>query len=1704
MDLSRHTQQTSVLFHGILLVCLLVLASNPAANARLQEFLPTGGLDNQLGRNLPAQSDVMMTSSLRIASSQFAGQRFVKVAKSTNSLDEAAVAVASNGGHTCAITITGGVECWGNNYIGQLGDGTAITRYSPVSVSGLSSSVTAITLGGDYTCALTTDGAVKCWGSNYYGQLGDGTTSSSTTPVDVSGLASGVIAIAAGDSHTCALTSFGAVKCWGINTDGQLGDGTTIDRHNPVNALGLSTGISAITAGEYHSCAVTTLGTVKCWGNNSSGELGNGTTVSSSTPVDVSGLFSGAIAVSAGGLFTCALSSDGAVQCWGSGGYGELGNGSYANQHTPVNVIGLQTGITAITTGIGNACALTNTGAVKCWGYNGEGQNGDGTNNVYENAPVNVIGIQAKVINIASGSNSDHTCALTSDGAIQCWGNDSSGQLGNGPTDNYFVPSSYVNGLSSNVATIAAGADHTCAVTISGAVKCWGRNDFGEVGDGSNLVRYTPVDVTGLSGGISTVVAGQMHSCALTTTGAVKCWGFSLTLGGGTSSNSYVPVDVVGLSSGIVAIAAGTYSVHTCAITSVGSVKCWGENNAGQLGDGTTTDRYTPVDVIGLSSKVKAISVGWYHTCALTETGAVMCWGANNNGQLGNGTTTENPDPIAVSGLPTNIMSIVAGANHTCALTETGAVMCWGANNSGQLGNGTTTESHTPVGVVGLSSGVVSIAVGATFTCALMTGGQVKCWGSNGLGVLGIIGPSPNMSLTPMDILGFPGSVTAISAGADYGCAIITGGGATCWGDNYFGNLGNGVSYFHFSPVSVIDFGGGSSVSISGNVGIGNGVLNYFDGTSKSVTADENGNYSINVPYKWSGTITPSKFGYTFSPANRPYGNIQFSQTDQNYNAIATRPAPLVIVHGWLGPDYNPSDWDACNKVSFGIEQYNGHNSTMGDLPGWFKVNYDVWIAHIDSSPVSTPSLEKNAICLRNELEHVFSQNPQPITIIAHSMGGLVSRAALNALPANMSQKAVLYTLGSPNAGVPDELLMLLSPSACINQKAVCQFSSSYMENFNSTYLNLGRITYNFIGGDGTSGSPIWETLLGKFSGPNDGIVGKYSAVGWLYPSRSYSPPWWALFSPPGQYWTNEVHVDNWGKSYYSSADDTSPYSHSYECIKTIMNGGIPDTNVTTFCNDAKRTNILARSLSSSTLSLSAFTKLNNGHLDAGQSISIPLTIDTSSTSLFYLSWNGTAPTFTLTRPDNQLIDPAYASANPSEVTYDSFAGGTEVSPYADYSFPTTQPGTWQMNILASSAGAVDYQAFAALDSSRILTAQTNAATYAIGDTATITANLQSSGAGLAGATVAADIMRPDSVVDIISLTDQGGGNYVANYIIPNAPGFLGIDVTATGNDNGTAFSRQEHLIASIKSNALHLTGTYGDQPIDNNGDGLYEKLNFTAGANLTTGGEYEGSADLYSGTQFVTHFADFFNLSTGAQTITLPFDGLAIREAGLNGPYTVKNLSLTPTDTGIPSQSIEIAWVTPSYNVTLFGVNVFSDVPNAYWAQAWIQRLHNAGITGGCSTNPLSYCPDSNVTRAQMAVFLERGMHGVGFSPMPVTLTFGDTFGNFAQYWIEALKTDSITGGCEIGLYCPDTPTTRAQMAVFLLKSEHGSGYAPPPATGMKFTDVPYSYWAASWIEQLANEGITGGCGANLYCPDQPVTRAQMAVFLVKTFNLP
>ncbi|MFA4973687.1 MAG: hypothetical protein WC683_13840 [bacterium] len=360
-------------------------------------------------------------------------------------------------------------------------------------------------------------------------------------------------------------------------------------------------------------------------------------------------------------------------------------------------------------------------------------------------------GFLGGVVEVSAGDG--YTCALLNTGGLKCWGNNGLGQLGDGTMYNSYVPVNVV-GLSSDVYGFSAGSWYVCAVMTYGGVKCWGGNGSGQLGDGATYYNSSvPVDVVGLSSAMEAVSAGSSHTCALMQSGGVKCWGnnYYSQLGDGTADNSYVPVSVIGLSSNVDAVSVGNVS-YTCVLLTMGGLKCWGYDGQGQLGDGIAGGHeITPVDVVGLSSGVEDISAGSNHTCVILASSGVECWGGNDHGQLGDGTFDDSAVPVNVAGLPSGVEDVSAGYRHTCVVMTSGAVMCWGENTWGQLGNGTCDDSATPVSVVGLSSGVKSVAVGDDHTCVVMTSGGVKCWGDNEYGQLGVWPAS--FSNTPVDVV---------------------------------------------------------------------------------------------------------------------------------------------------------------------------------------------------------------------------------------------------------------------------------------------------------------------------------------------------------------------------------------------------------------------------------------------------------------------------------------------------------------------------------------------------------------------------------------------------------------------------------------------------------------------------------------------------------------------------------------------------------------------------------------------------------------------------------------------------------------------------------------------------------------------------------------------------------------------------------------
>ncbi|MBK6971243.1 MAG: hypothetical protein IPH29_19590 [Candidatus Microthrix sp.] len=291
------------------------------------------------------------------------------------------------------------------------------------------------------------------------------------------------------------------------------------------------------------------------------------------------------------------------------------------------------------------------------------------------------------------------TCALLADGGVSCWGFNGEGQLGNGTTTDSSVPV-LVTGITDATA-VAIGNSHSCALLADGGVSCWGRNDYGLLGDGTTINSSVSIPVTGITDATAIASHGY-HSCALLADGGVSCWGINQwgQLGNGTASwFSNVPVEVSGLSNAT-GLAVGY--AHACAIVDGGGAVCWGQGGYGQLGDGVRPSyALVPVAVAGMTDAT-ALIAGDRHTCAILGNGDMSCWGSNWFGQLGNGTNDESIAPIAVPGI-TGVTDLAAGTGHTCVIVDDEAVSCWGYNYFGQLGNGTTMSSNVPVPVPGFS-----------------------------------------------------------------------------------------------------------------------------------------------------------------------------------------------------------------------------------------------------------------------------------------------------------------------------------------------------------------------------------------------------------------------------------------------------------------------------------------------------------------------------------------------------------------------------------------------------------------------------------------------------------------------------------------------------------------------------------------------------------------------------------------------------------------------------------------------------------------------------------------------------------------------------------------------------------------------------------------------------------------------------------------
>jgi alpha-tubulin suppressor-like RCC1 family protein len=485
---------------------------------------------------------------------------------------------------------------------------------------------------------------VWCWGDNTYGQLGDGTTTQRTSPVQV-GAATTWVAVRTGSAHSCGVRRDGTVWCWGDNTYGQLGDGTTTQRTSPVQIASTGNAATVIATGFGSTCRIDPDGTARCWGRDSYAELGVGTPDEYDSPHQV-GAGTTWTTIGVGTTTGCAYrSSDGSDWCWGYNASGQVGDGTTTDRDSPVQTNVAQTFVD-VAVGTTHACAVRQSQKVRCWGDNTYGQVGDGTN-TNRSSPVLISG-NSNYGQVSAGAGS--TCGVQTNNSLWCWGLDSSGQLGIGSTANQTAETQV--GSATNWAMVAVGFDSACAIKSTGTLWCWGDNSYGQLGDGSTTQRTAPVQI-GVATTWAAVSAPGDHTCATRTDGTLWCWGTNARgqVGDGTTTQRLAPVQVGALTTWAQnAWTLATSRSTSCAIRTNSTLWCWGSNTTGGVGDGTTTDRSAPVQVGAATDWTDVVGQSGATMCGLRGTGSLWCWGAAYVGVAGDGVTRHQSSAQAVTG----------------------------------------------------------------------------------------------------------------------------------------------------------------------------------------------------------------------------------------------------------------------------------------------------------------------------------------------------------------------------------------------------------------------------------------------------------------------------------------------------------------------------------------------------------------------------------------------------------------------------------------------------------------------------------------------------------------------------------------------------------------------------------------------------------------------------------------------------------------------------------------------------------------------------------------------------------------------------------------------------------------------------------------------------------------------------------------------
>jgi alpha-tubulin suppressor-like RCC1 family protein len=745
--------------------------------------------------------------------------------------------IAVGGSHVCAVLAGGALRCWGTGIQGQLGLGLARFADAKAPPLSLGAPAAALALGPRHACALLQGGAVRCWGDGSRGQLGlgdrrifgDDEAPSSSPLVSLEAPA---LQLVAGLDHTCALLQGGVVRCWGAGRLGQLKhDGSWArDALSPSELQPVAFGEPAVqlAAGSYFTCALLASGKVRCWGINGNGQLGMGHNNPMAGPAQEVPLQGAAQTIVARKNRVCVVLQDGAVACWGSlwapkGGF------------TGVTPLALGAPAQQISLGDSHGCALLQDGAVRCWGKNVVDNYVYNTPSYYwgddeplASVPTLPLGQPAR--QVACGDR--FTCSLLQDGSVHCLGLVPPGLT----TDP--MPQASPGG---EVLQLVAEENRLCLLHQDGSVRCLGSSPWMGLGDqGPNGLVIgddeTPAmaPTVAVGGKVRALSAGADKTCALLENGKVRCWGTnitrpvpgesfasSLTIGDDETPATFEDEDLGGMATQVTG-----GSIPTCSLLQGGAVRCWDRDYGGALEEAgseafPTVSKLAPIPLGGAALQV---ATGEHHSCALLEGGRVRCWGLSTSGELGYPGVDLLDTVGAVAGAGDVVLGaparqIAVGFDHSCALLEGGRIRCWGNNQSLKLGFAKEEdigddEVPAAAGDVPLGAEARQVVTGGSHTCALLTGGRVRCWGWAILGYP--IRPWESRSADQVEDLDLGEPALFLAAGGGVTCAALAGGRLRCWGDNSLGQLGLGHTR---------DIGDDEAPSAAGDIDLGGAPL---------------------------------------------------------------------------------------------------------------------------------------------------------------------------------------------------------------------------------------------------------------------------------------------------------------------------------------------------------------------------------------------------------------------------------------------------------------------------------------------------------------------------------------------------------------------------------------------------------------------------------------------------------------------------------------------------------------------------------------------------------------------------------------------------------------------------------------------------------------------------------------------------------------